>query len=701
MLASAYAAARVHALPSWYELPGLVSLEAAYNGCNVVVTDNGTARDYLGNDAFYCNPGDEQSICQAVMEAYASDVPSTLRERVMSHTWDGVGAATLRVYEAVLGRTVQEQSVMEGVQTPALPARPALTLNTGLHKELIEAQEQVVAPGSVATERTTATSAEFSRYLEQGEAAAQEKEYAKAHELLGKALYLEPNSVRALKAQGAVYLAEKHLEEARRFFEKAHQIDQSDARTLSGLGMCCMVENDPTRAYPFFVEALKYDPTQMIAILQLIEASYMIEQYDDLERVLREYLKHDSEDDNMQFCLAGCLYRLERFDEAEEICRQVLLVNPNHLGSNELSKKIEEAKASVSKQEASSTPTVEQSAPVTTVSFNISEEPKQEQSGWARLAQQAIASVEASRSAKIEERAAAPQPSGVGAQKEDPLQPVVQHAVMQSPSVQPAVTFSTPTPPVRESVVATPPVEMEVLPDAQPGGSMAISTQLAQAEEAKHRRDLEECLECAESILKRSDASVDQRRTATLLKAEAYVLSGRSEEACGIFESILREDPGNPRALCGQGAVLASQSDWINAAAKFEQALTTDPRYDVAIAGLGLKAASDGDAERAWQLYGQALDINPENRRALLGVIELGYSRKAYLEVENALKRYLDMHPVDLNFLYSLAGCYYAQGKLEEALSEVRKITLFEPHHEQACELKKMIDDKLTAAPAL
>src|SRR5690606_32882033 len=56
MLASCFAAARVHALPSWYELPGLVHLEAAQQGTPCVVTDFGTSRDYLGDDAFYCRP---------------------------------------------------------------------------------------------------------------------------------------------------------------------------------------------------------------------------------------------------------------------------------------------------------------------------------------------------------------------------------------------------------------------------------------------------------------------------------------------------------------------------------------------------------------------------------------------------------------------------------------------------------------------
>ncbi|HYH05217.1 MAG TPA: glycosyltransferase family 4 protein, partial [Bacillota bacterium] len=65
-LASAYAAARVHALVSWYDTPGLVSLEAALAGCRIVTTDRGSTRDYLGERVFYCNPADPESIKQAI-----------------------------------------------------------------------------------------------------------------------------------------------------------------------------------------------------------------------------------------------------------------------------------------------------------------------------------------------------------------------------------------------------------------------------------------------------------------------------------------------------------------------------------------------------------------------------------------------------------------------------------------------------------
>lgn len=103
-LSALFAAARVHALPSWYELPGIVSQEAAKLGVNVVVTDNGTARDYLGDDAFYCSPDDPGSILDAVSEAFHSEPRPGLAESVADCTWENAAARVCSIYRQVLDR---------------------------------------------------------------------------------------------------------------------------------------------------------------------------------------------------------------------------------------------------------------------------------------------------------------------------------------------------------------------------------------------------------------------------------------------------------------------------------------------------------------------------------------------------------------------------------------------------------------------
>ena len=69
LLASAYAAAAVHALPSWMETCGLVSLEAALSGTPLVGSTFGHELEYLEGDAWYADPGNAISLRNAVLAA--------------------------------------------------------------------------------------------------------------------------------------------------------------------------------------------------------------------------------------------------------------------------------------------------------------------------------------------------------------------------------------------------------------------------------------------------------------------------------------------------------------------------------------------------------------------------------------------------------------------------------------------------------
>src|SRR5262249_20870758 len=108
-LASAYAAARVHALPSWGEICGLVNLEAAACGASVVAGTQGYEVEYLSELADYCEPADVNSIRSAVRTAWDRH-PHTaarrarLRDRVLNQfTWERGADATFEAYRRVLG----------------------------------------------------------------------------------------------------------------------------------------------------------------------------------------------------------------------------------------------------------------------------------------------------------------------------------------------------------------------------------------------------------------------------------------------------------------------------------------------------------------------------------------------------------------------------------------------------------------------
>lgn len=114
-----YALAAVHVLPSWRETPGLVSLEAAAAGCRVVSTSIGSAREYFGSDAWYCDPHSPGSIRQAVQQALSASPSETLRRRVLSrYTWEAAAQATLQAYEKALGvKPAQSQNLVPNPST--------------------------------------------------------------------------------------------------------------------------------------------------------------------------------------------------------------------------------------------------------------------------------------------------------------------------------------------------------------------------------------------------------------------------------------------------------------------------------------------------------------------------------------------------------------------------------------------------------
>lgn len=98
-----YKECRVSILPSWFETPGLVSLEAASMGCNIVVSPKGTTKDYFGKYAFYCDVMDKDSIRQQIDAAYNAPYQEEFIKTIMEqYTWDAAAEATIRGYEKAM-----------------------------------------------------------------------------------------------------------------------------------------------------------------------------------------------------------------------------------------------------------------------------------------------------------------------------------------------------------------------------------------------------------------------------------------------------------------------------------------------------------------------------------------------------------------------------------------------------------------------
>lgn len=93
--------AAVHAHPSWFETPGLASLEAAATGARIVVGDRGCEREYFGPHVEYADPADPTSIRAAVLRALERpprDRGDALDRRLGRRTWERHAEATLEAY---------------------------------------------------------------------------------------------------------------------------------------------------------------------------------------------------------------------------------------------------------------------------------------------------------------------------------------------------------------------------------------------------------------------------------------------------------------------------------------------------------------------------------------------------------------------------------------------------------------------------
>ncbi|UCH34536.1 MAG: glycosyltransferase family 4 protein, partial [Armatimonadota bacterium] len=102
-LASAYAAAKVHALVSCYEPTGMSSIEAGLAGCNLVCTAHSPISEYVGNRAWYADPLDVAAIRRAVELAHRVPKSHILRNELLANfTWERTARLTLAAYEGLL-----------------------------------------------------------------------------------------------------------------------------------------------------------------------------------------------------------------------------------------------------------------------------------------------------------------------------------------------------------------------------------------------------------------------------------------------------------------------------------------------------------------------------------------------------------------------------------------------------------------------
>jgi glycosyltransferase involved in cell wall biosynthesis len=102
LLASAYAASDVFALPSLFETPGIAALEAGLAGSKIAITKHGGTDEYFREYADYIDPKSLSSIRQGIEHALGRTKSNDLREHIhRTYLWSEVAKKTLNVYQQV------------------------------------------------------------------------------------------------------------------------------------------------------------------------------------------------------------------------------------------------------------------------------------------------------------------------------------------------------------------------------------------------------------------------------------------------------------------------------------------------------------------------------------------------------------------------------------------------------------------------
>lgn len=94
--------ARVLAMPSMLETPGLVALEAGALGTPLAITDRGSTQEYFSTDAHYCDPTRVDSIAQAIKDAWEEGENSCSDYIKENYNYENAGKKLLSLYNNLL-----------------------------------------------------------------------------------------------------------------------------------------------------------------------------------------------------------------------------------------------------------------------------------------------------------------------------------------------------------------------------------------------------------------------------------------------------------------------------------------------------------------------------------------------------------------------------------------------------------------------
>ncbi len=174
--------------------------------------------------------------------------------------------------------------------------------------------------------------------------------------------------------------------------------------------------------------------------------------------------------------------------------------------------------------------------------------------------------------------------------------------------------------------------------------------------------------------------------------AKALARIGKLDEAERYYQEALelRSDP----AVQGEyGILLTGMNRAANARPLLEASLQANPQQSRVMGTLGLVLLAEGELEEAFKLLSESLDASYDNLALLHHYAALATELDLLVEAEPLVARYAEFYPGNLDVACDHAELLATLERHEEACRVLEGVTVLNPEHERAQELRRRMDE--------
>ncbi|SME95600.1 tetratricopeptide repeat protein [Pseudobacteriovorax antillogorgiicola] len=226
----------------------------------------------------------------------------------------------------------------------------------------------------------------------------------------------------------------------------------------------------------------------------------------------------------------------------------------------------------------------------------------------------------------------------------------------------------------------------------------SLDHQVLEVEAKIKSKQYVDAIDLIEAIFKTKNIPVHHKANLYRLVGDCFVKLGDFESSKNSYIAAAELDPYSAKIYIGLGTIGLMKNSYDIAVLHFQKAISLAPDDEMANLGLGLAFQGMEERKEAMRWISKSLEINSENTAALFSLVKLANETEDFADAERLLTRYLKRHPNDYNFIYTLGGVIFKQGRYEEVIQLMKKIVDIDPRDQKAASLLKQAETEMEQA---